>query len=164
MTARGHVYHAVRKATAEDAGRILHALGALLAELRNQPGSVAPAGAEAAFRHTVADPGSGSVWIAEDERRLLGYVALSYQWALRAGGRYAIIQELWVDPEQRSAGIGEALLDAAARGCAEAGLAVMEVGLPGARFAALDRVSRFYQRCGFTEVGVRMRRPIEGVP
>jgi GNAT superfamily N-acetyltransferase len=161
MTAPGH---ALRKATADDAGQIMLALGALLAELRNQPGSVVPVGAEAAFRHTIADPAAGSVWIAEDERRLLGYVALSYQWALRAGGRYAIIQELWVDPAQRSAGIGEALLDAAARGCAEAGLGMIEVGLPGARFAALDRVSRFYQRCGFTEVGLRMRRPVEGVP
>jgi para-aminobenzoate synthetase len=164
MTAVDHARHTVRRAVAEDAARVLSALRALLAELRNQADSAVPAGAEAAFRHLIADPAAGAIWVAEDENRLLGYVALSHQWALRTGGRHAVIQELWVAPDRRSAGIGDALLDAAARGCIEAGLRVIEVGLPGARFAALDRVSRFYQRCGFTEIGSRLRRTLEVAP
>jgi GNAT superfamily N-acetyltransferase len=89
---------------------------------------------------------------------LVGVLGASWQRALHVPGRYATIQDLWVAPAWRSAGVGAGLVEALAALARERGAARLEVGLPRRSFAAIDRTESFYAANGFEPLGPRMRR------
>jgi GNAT superfamily N-acetyltransferase len=78
---------------------------------------------------------------------------VSYAHALRSGGRYAIVQEMYVTPALRSSGVGRLVLELALATAKQAGCPFVELGTPpaGARQIA------FYRRSGFAPVGERLR-------
>ena len=141
----------VRLATAQDRDAAVDLVRCLLTELGGTP---APAEAMAPVYERFADDGpAGFVVLAEDEGRFTAVCTVSFVEALRSVGRYAIIQEMYVDPSMRSAGVGMdvlrfALDHAIARGCA-----LVELGTPYHG----ERQIQFYQRAGFTNVGARLR-------
>lgn len=76
--------------------------------------------------------------------------------ALYAGGKIGILQELYVEPAWRTAGLGAAVLQqalaiAAARGC-------VRVELCTPPLPQFDRTLAFYTRHGFDAVGGRKMR------
>ena len=56
-------------------------------------------------------------------------------------------------PEARSSGVGKAVIDLALQHAVDSGCQVVELGTPRAG----DRAIRFYERCGFENVGARLR-------
>ena len=142
----------IRLATAQDRDVAIELVRRLLAELGGTP---APAEEMAPVFGRLADDGfSGFIVLAEQETGVFTAVCtVSYVDALRSAGRYAIIQEMYVDSSVRSAGVGMEVLrfaldHAVARGCA-----MVELGTP---FHG-ERQIQFYQRAGFTNVGARLR-------
>ncbi|KIC11118.1 hypothetical protein RA19_07070 [Leisingera sp. ANG-M1] len=87
--------------------------------------------------------------------RPVGVLMLNKCAAVYAGGRFGEITELFVEPEWRSQGTAAALVDAAAEHGRRQGWKRLEVGAPDQ--PAWQRTLAFYQRCGFTEVGPRLR-------
>lgn len=91
----------------------------------------------------------GHVWVAtrhaDDAQPLSGYAVATWGYSLEAGGREAVLDEIFTDP--RGAGIGSLLLDAVIVGCREAGMrrVFLETEQPnhGAR--------NFYLRNGFDQ-------------
>ena len=80
--------------------------------------------------------------VAEDEDRLIGYLAGYAHRTFYAGGSIAWVDEIWVEPEYRGRGTGRELMDAfeswaSRRGCVQAALAT--------RGAA-----PFYEKIGYT--------------
>lgn len=72
------------------------------------------------------------------------------------GGRLAIIEELYVEPEAREVGVGEALLDACTDWAKTMGCSGIEVdALPGARSA-----KNLAERSGFTARRITLFRPL----
>jgi GNAT superfamily N-acetyltransferase len=145
----------VRPAVPADAAAVAHAVGRLLAELG--AGAPAPDALLAACDELLADPAAGAVVVAEADGRLVGVLAASIQLAMHVPGRYALIQDLWVDPAWRSRSIGAELVGALAQVARERGLARIEVGLPKPSFPALAATQAFYRACGFEDLGPRMR-------
>lgn len=141
----------VRLATARDRDAAIDLVRRLLTELGGTP---APAESMAPVFSRFADDGpAGFVVLAEDAGRFVAVCTVSFVEALRSVGRYAIIQEMYVDPGARSSGVGMEVLrfaldHAIARGCA-----MVELGTPYHG----ERQIQFYQRAGFTEVGARLR-------
>ena len=141
----------IKLATARDRDAAIDLVRRLLTELGGTP---APAEAMAAVFHRFVDDGpSGFVALAEDDGAFVAVCTVSFVDALRSVGRYAIIQEMYVDPGVRSAGVGMEVLrfaldHAVARGCA-----MVELGTPYHG----ERQIQFYQRAGFTNVGARLR-------
>ncbi len=141
----------IRLANAQDQDAAIDLVRRLLTELGGTP---APAEAMAAVFGQFADDGpAGFVALAEDDGRFVAVCTVSFVEALRSVGRYAIIQEMYVDPSVRSSGVGMEVLQftldhAVARGCA-----MVELGTPYHG----ERQIQFYQRAGFTEVGARLR-------
>ena len=141
----------VRLATAQDREAAIDLARRLLIELGGTP---APAAAMApVFDGFVGDGNAGFVALGEREGRFVAVCTVSFVEALRSVGRYAIIQEMYVDPGARSSGVGMEVLrfaldHAMARGCA-----MGELGTPYHG----ERQIRFYQRAGFTNVGARLR-------
>jgi len=71
------------------------------------------------------------VWVAQSSDRVLGFAALAGHW----------LEQLYVDPEAQSGGVGRALLDAV-KDCSPEGL-MLHV------FTRNVRARRFYQATGF---------------
>lgn len=146
----------VRGATREDVAAIAAGVERLLVELGGR--KPARAELEAEIEAALADPAIGATLVAEAEGGIVGVLSASWQRALHVPGRYATIQDLWVDPERRSDGVGAALVDELADLCKAQGVVRIEVGLPRESFDAIRATEAFYERNGFEQLGPRMRR------
>lgn len=151
----------VRDAGPKDEARLVHGVAALLAELRGLPEVSLPEGAEEVCRRLVRDPDAAIVLVAErkGETDLAGLLIATLQPAVHVAGTYALIQELWVAPSARCAGVGAQLLAHLMPRLELLGVHDVEVGLPRPGFPALERTRAFYEQQGFAEVGPRMRLP-----
>jgi GNAT superfamily N-acetyltransferase len=146
----------VRAATEADADAIATAVERLLVELG---GSRPPRPElEAEVRATLAEPAVGALLVADAGGEIVGVLSASWQRALHVPGRYATIQDLWVDSGWRSRRIGAELVEALAVLAAAQRVSRIEVGLPRESFEAIGATERFYLGAGFEHLGPRMRR------
>jgi ribosomal protein S18 acetylase RimI-like enzyme len=99
------------------------------------------------FSSLQAQPDLYCNFVAENEGRVAGVLTMIVYRSLFHSGGTALINELVVDQDLRSRGIGRALVDRAVREAAEAGMDEIEVGTEVQNNAAL----RFYRGCGFTK-------------
>jgi GNAT superfamily N-acetyltransferase len=146
----------IRPAGDGDVAAVAAAVEALLVELGG--GRPPRAELEAEIRAVLGDPGIGILLVAEAEGRTVGVLSASWQRALHVPGRYATIQDLWVNAEWRSRGVGAALVDELAALCGRQEMARIEVGLPRESFDAIRATEAFYLGNGFEQLGPRMRR------
>ena len=93
----------------------------------------------------LAAPERGACWVAEADGRLCGYLLAVFIFSLEHGGLMAEIDEIFVSPHMRSAGVGALMVAIAERDLAARGLKRLQLQLGidnhGAR--------RFYERHGF---------------
>ena len=150
----------VREAGAEDVEGVATAVEGLLAELGGRMPSRAEM--EAEVQALLDDPHGGSVLIAEADGEIVGVLTASWQRAIHVPGVYATIQDLWVDEDWRSRGVGAELVEAIASQARTRGVSRLEVGLPRETFAAIASTESFYRRNGFEPLGPRMRRLLDG--
>ena len=146
----------VRAGTADDAPAVAKAVEELLIELGGERPSATAL--EEAVRRLAVDREAGALLVAEEDERVVGVLAASWQYAIHVPGRYGTIQDLWVHPEWRSRSLGRELILALVREASEAGVPRLEVGLPQESFAQLDATERFYRENDFQPLGPRMRR------
>lgn len=146
----------VRAGTADDAPAVAKAVEELLIELGGERPSAAAL--EEAVRRLAEDPEAGALLVAEEDERVVGVLAASWQYAIHVPGRYGTIQDLWVHPEWRNRALGRELILALVREASEAGVPRLEVGLPQESFAKLGATERFYRENDFQPLGPRMRR------
>ena len=141
----------VRLATPADRNEALRLINCLLTELGG-----APQPSEAAspvFDELASGGDAGFVVIAEEEGVAKAVCTASFVQAIRTVGRYAILQEMYVEPESRSSGAGRAVIDFALARAVASGCQVVELGTPRNG----DRQIGFYERAGFVNVGARLR-------
>lgn len=148
----------VRTAMPADIDAVVTAIGDLLVELGGTP--PATAAMRNAALALLENHEAGTILVADASGPLVGVLAVSWQTAIHVPGRYALIQDLWVQPSWRSRAIGSGLLAALIALAHEQGMGCIEVGLPRERFAGLPQTEAFYRDNGFTQLGVRMRRAL----
>jgi len=147
---------AVREAGAGDVGGVAAAVASLLAELGGRTPTRVEM--EAEVQALLDDPQGGSVLIAEADGKIVGVLTASWQRAIHVPGVYGTVQDLWVDEDWRSRGVGAELVEAIASQARARGVSRLEVGLPRETFAAIASTESFYKRNGFEHLGPRMRR------
>lgn len=105
---------------------------------------------EARVRHSLetllADEALGTAWIAQVGERTVGYLVAVYAFSLEHGGMTAEIDELFLLPGYREAGLGRRLLEAAERAFRDAGCTGVWLEIGSRNTSA----RRFYERLGFT--------------
>lgn len=116
---------------------------------------------ERQYREWITKPGT-HLFIAERDERAVGYAMLTIgdapaTWDL--GARVAEVETLSVLPEERSGGVGSALLDAAIEAAEAAGVSAIGVGVVQTN---VDGV-RFYERAGFKPFYAEMLRLTDDV-
>ena len=141
----------VRLAEAKDEEAAMRLVRSLLVELGATPPS--PDKMSLVFHNLVSVGDAGFVVIGETEGQTRAVCTVSFLQAMRSRGRYAIIQEMYVEPEIRSTGAGADVLRFALDHAVAAGCSMVELGTP---FHG-DRQIQFYERSGFTNVGARLR-------
>lgn len=142
----------VGQARAEDAAIVADFVTRLLAELFDSTRD--PVEMEQTARNLLARPDLFTAFIARRADQPVGVLTLATCVSVYARGRFGEIAELCVNPGERSAGVGEALIAAAADYGRQQGWSRLEVGAPPAdRWA---RTVAFYERNGFTEIGPRL--------
>ena len=141
---------ATRLATRDDRDTVLRLVSALLVELGGI--SMTPTDAASPFQ-SIVEGEAGFVALGEVDGAARAVCTVSFVEALRSRGRYAIVQEMFVEPRARGSGIGAALLRFALDEATASGCRFVELGTPidGARPIA------FYEREGFARVGERLR-------
>lgn len=90
----------------------------------------------------------------EEKDEYVGVITVTESLALYAGGRIGVINELYVEPQYRSEGVGKMLLDAVKDLARERGWVRLELTTPGDEF---EKTLRFYQREGFMRIGPRFK-------
>jgi GNAT superfamily N-acetyltransferase len=101
---------------------------------------------EALLRGLLSAPERGACWVAEAEGGVCGYLLAVFMFSLEHGGLMAEIDELFVSPQMRSAGVGTLLVAAAERDLAGRGLVRLQLQLGVDNHGA----GRFYERLGFS--------------
>lgn len=135
----------IRFATESDGPRILD----LVARL----GHAVPVDAEAfsqAFPAVLADHPRSMLHVAEVDGVVAGYALTTINPLLYTNGPSAQLQEIVVDEDMQTSGVGTALVRAVEKACEEGGVTQLTV--------ASRRAGGFYDRLGYTQQAEYMRR------
>jgi GNAT superfamily N-acetyltransferase len=100
-----------------------------------------------AVRGFFEDPRRGRILVARRDERVVGVAVLSYTWTLEHGGQACWLDELYVEPELRTHGIGTTLLRAAIELVKADGRIAMDLEVE----ASHARVMSLYRREGFEQ-------------
>ena len=141
----------VRVASRADRNIVVDLVSRLLTELGGTPLAAEVMGP--VFEQFADGGDAGFVAVGESDGLAVAVCTISYLQSLRTGGKYAIIQEMFVAPESRSTGVGMEVLRFALDHAVANGCRTVELGAPYHG----DRQIQFYRRAGFTEVGARLR-------
>lgn len=134
----------IRPARPDEAGP----LAALMAENYAEAGlPMAEPRARAAFEALLGDDGLGAVWIAEAAGQPIGYAVLALGFSLEYGGRDAFLDDLFVRPAHRGAGVGRQLLEAAVAACRRLGVGALHLEVERSN----QRAQALYRGAGFRD-------------
>jgi GNAT superfamily N-acetyltransferase len=140
-----------RIADASDTEAVALLLEALFEEVEHTPDADEIAGMFAAIDE---DDSHSTVLALDDDDDAIGILTIVECLSISAGGKYGVINELYVTPEYRSEGVGKMLVDEAKALAEMRGWRRLEVTTPGDTF---DKTLRFYEREGFDKIGPRYR-------
>lgn len=121
--------------TAADLDRVVAMMGKLYAQ------GDASFNSERARRATeilFADPASGGVWTIEVDGSPAGYLVFTFGYSLEFGGRFGLLDELFVEEPWRSRGIGKQAVDFAARLCLARGWRALRLEVGQKNQRAID--------------------------
>ncbi|HEY5597106.1 MAG TPA: GNAT family N-acetyltransferase, partial [Candidatus Bipolaricaulota bacterium] len=108
----------------------------LLAQFDEHDIAIAPVKLEQAIDGPLKDPSRGLFLLALVNGEAVGVAYLAFTWALEHGGKSAWLEELYVRPEQRQQGVGQAMLDAVCRMAKEHGCAAVDLEVEQAQSRA----------------------------
>jgi GNAT superfamily N-acetyltransferase len=117
----------------------------LSTQLREHHIEISDARLESAVQGVIENPGRGLVLAAFLDGRCAGVAYVSFVWTLEHGGCSAWLEELYVDPGLRNAGIGTTLLRAVMDECKSFGCAAVDVEID----ADHEKVRSLYERHDF---------------
>src|SRR5688500_541341 len=160
--APGAAEEAVRPAAPEDVPAIVDLAGALRAELTPMRGGricsardARPGRLDEVYAALLADP-EVCVVVGTIDEVVVGFGVVSAE-LLSDGGLLGVVSELFVDPEGRAIGVGEAMLGAMVAFCSDKGcVGVDAFALPGHRAA-----KNFFEESGFTARAIVMHHALQ---
>jgi GNAT superfamily N-acetyltransferase len=132
----------LRKATAADCDRIASWIGDLAAH-EGRPGDATVTGADLE-RWCLGADRAAEAFIVERDGERVGYAIVCTHFATYQGKPLLYLEDLFVDPSARGAGVGEAAMAALARVAIDRGCAALD----WSAVTGNDGAIRFYERLG----------------
>lgn len=151
----------IRRAGPQDRQTVLDLVERLLTELDQLPKEFAGLDRDRTL-FDLANAGDTFIaFLARISGEPIGVLTVTETFAIYAGGRYGVIDEMYVVPEHRSSGVGRVLLEAAKELGMVRGWRRIDVTAPPG--AAWERTVRFYEREGFIFTGPKLRCALAGI-
>lgn len=142
--------------TINDAPVVFDWVRRLLAELGEEGDELGTLAEDKVLQAWHAMEGRFHVFVARNKTgTLCGVLTLVEAFAIYANGNYGIINEMYVAPEHRAAGIGAMLINAAQNFGREKGWTRLDVTAPES--ARWERTRKFYEQQGFTFAGPKLK-------
>ncbi|NUO03779.1 MAG: GNAT family N-acetyltransferase [Saprospiraceae bacterium] len=138
-----------RIADASDSAAVSILLAALFEEVEGSPDAEE---INEIFAEMEDDDSHSTLLALDDDGDIVGIVTLVECLSISAGGKYGVINELYVVPEYRSEGVGKMLVDEVKQLAENLGWKRIELTTPGDEFS---KTIRFYEREGFYRIGPR---------
>ena len=135
--------HEIKTASPADAAALLEAMQAFYLE---EGLAFDRAKAGAALGELLANGGLGRVVLATDSGRVVGYAVATVGFSLEFGGRFVLLDEIYVDASARGRRFASGLLDAVESYAAERGAPSIRLEVEHSNAAA----RAIYERRGFT--------------
>ena len=150
-----------RLATSDDLARIAELAGTLVAESTDAKGGPIWSSREArpaphldSYR-ALLDVGDAQVVVGTIDDVVVGFGAVEIE-RLRTSANLGVVTDLYVEPQARAIGVGEAMIDALLAFCVEHNcIGVDALALPGAR-----ATKNFFEGHSFTARALVMHRPL----
>lgn len=98
-----------------------------------------------ALRALLADPALGRVYLVRRNDEIAGYVVLTFDYGLEAGGREMFIDELFIVERHRGKGLGTRVLDFVSGACRELGGRALHLAVGFEN----ERARAVYEKHGF---------------
>jgi GNAT superfamily N-acetyltransferase len=133
---------------------VVEGVAELLARFFAEEGFVAPSDGMLARLRTYVGRPSNAVLLAVESGRPVGVATIATGYSLEYGG-IAELEDLYVLPEQRGAGLGQALIEAACAAAAARGCSTILVTITPEGQSAHDLLG-YYARRGFEDDGRRI--------
>ena len=100
-----------------------------------------------------SDPSLGRAWLlAEGRGRDAGYALAYWRHSIDHGGRVAVLDDLWIEPDMRGRGLGRRLMEAVLADMSASGARAVVVEADPADAPAMS----FYARLGFAPKGTAL--------
>lgn len=146
----------ILRAGDRDRGEVVVLVERLLSELEDRPEEFAGLDRARTLQDLASAGDRFAAFLARDaEGKPVGVVTIVETFAIYAGGRYGVIDELYVEPAHRSQSVGRRLIEAAAEHGRSRRWARLEVTAPPEK--KWERTVRFYERQGFVFTGPKLR-------
>ena len=138
-----------------DANAVFDLVESLLSELVEEGEETGALDREALSREWEEEGRRHRAFLASSGGSHVGVITITEAFALYAGGRYGIINEMYVKSDFRSEGLGSLLIEAAKSLGRERGWRRIDVTAPESE--RWDRSRRFYEREGFRFTGPKLK-------
>ncbi len=93
------------------------------------------------------DTSIGRVWLLQDGSEAIGYIVLTFGYSLEAGGRDALIDEVYIRESHRGQGLGRKVIHFVEGVCSSLGIQVLNLEVERRNTAAQS----FYRKVGFED-------------
>lgn len=134
----------MRKASLAD----VHQLVEMMAEFySDSPYRLNPRRAADAFTALLADERLGHIWIIQSNSKDVGYLVVTLCHSMTFGGIAAIVDDFFIQPAFRGAGLGKAAIEEVRSYCASHGVRAIQVETGQDNAVALA----VYRRAGFVD-------------
>ena len=143
-----------RIADESDTASVAILLAALFEEVEHSPDAEEIAGI---FAEIDEDDSHSTLLALNDDDDVVGILTIVECLSISAGGKYGVLNELYVVREYRSEGVGKMLVDEAKSLADARGWKRLEVTTPGDEFS---KTLHFYEREGFYKIGPRYCFPV----
>lgn len=138
-----------RIADSSDTASVAMLLAALFEEVEHTPNAEEIADM---FAEIDEDDSHSTLLALNEDEEIVGILTIVECLSISAGGKYGVLNELYVVPEYRSEGVGKMLVDEAKDLAESRDWKRIEVTTPGDEFS---KTLRFYEREGFYRIGPR---------
>jgi ribosomal protein S18 acetylase RimI-like enzyme len=100
------------------------------------------------------EPQAGCIQVVEVGGAMAGYFVLTFGFGLEYGGRYGLLDELFINDQHRGAGLGTEAVHRAQTLCADRGVTTLLLEVDHAN----EKAARLYERLGFQENSRKLMR------
>lgn len=148
----------IEKAQKKDYVIVLHLLTALYSELGEEAESLKFLSED--FLDKILQSGRTEVFLIKDEDSTIGVFTLTESHAIYAGGKYGVMDEMFIELSCRSKGVGRQVIEFSRELAKESKWKRIDVTAPTEE--RWERTSRFYEKNGFVFTGPKYKLRLKG--